>query len=214
MISGENVRETLITSNLDLADRLARRFSDRGESHEDLVQVASLALVTAAGRFDADRGSDVLYLRYRNNSWGTKATLPRSRMGSSPAAALQELSTEIGHHVNRLSQELGRLPVALELAEAAGTTEEDVLKALKASQGYRTSSLDARTTGGNGALFKLLGWKTADLPLLTIMPFSCERSRGFQPGTVSSSDCGSSVNSARKKSPLAPELVKCRYAVS
>ena len=153
MISGENdVRETLITSNLDLADRLARRFSDRGESHDDLVQVASLALVAAAGRFDADRGVmfstfatarivGELKRHFRDRGWAVR-----------PPRTLQELSMEIGDNVNRLSQELGRAPTVLELAEATGTAEEDVLKALKASQGYRTSTLDAHDGGKWGAV--------------------------------------------------------------
>ena len=50
------LRDELITSHLGLAHRLARRFAGRGEPHEDLVQVASVALVKAVDRFDPERG--------------------------------------------------------------------------------------------------------------------------------------------------------------
>ena len=51
-------REELITANLRLAQQLARRFLHRGEPFDDLVQVASVALVKSADRFDPDRGVD------------------------------------------------------------------------------------------------------------------------------------------------------------
>jgi len=50
-------RDELISTNLGLAHQLARRFANRGEPHDDLVQVASLALVKAVDRFDPDHGA-------------------------------------------------------------------------------------------------------------------------------------------------------------
>ena len=51
------LRDELIAANLGLAHQLARRFANRGEPHDDLVQVASLALVKAVDRFDPERGA-------------------------------------------------------------------------------------------------------------------------------------------------------------
>jgi RNA polymerase sigma-B factor len=56
---------------------------------------------------------------------------------------VQELYLEIGKVTETLSQELGRSPMVSELASATGTTEEAVLEALEAGQGYRTASIDA-----------------------------------------------------------------------
>ena len=50
-------REELITANLGLAHQLARRFLHRGEPLDDLVQVASVALVKSVDRFDPSAGS-------------------------------------------------------------------------------------------------------------------------------------------------------------
>jgi len=49
---------------------------------------------------------------------------------------------ELGHTIGTLSQELGRSPTVAELAASTGATEEAVLEALEAGQGYRTSSID------------------------------------------------------------------------
>jgi RNA polymerase sigma-B factor len=141
-------RDELVTSHLGLAHQLARRFSNRGESHEDLVQVASLALVKAAERFDPDReimfstfaaASIIGELKrhFRDRGWAVRA--PRR---------LQELLLEIGSSADRLGQELGRTPKVSELAKAVGASEDDVLEALEAGQSYRTSSLDARDREG------------------------------------------------------------------
>ena len=50
------IREELVSRNLDFAKRLARRYRGASESFDDLLQVASLALVNAVDRFDPDRG--------------------------------------------------------------------------------------------------------------------------------------------------------------
>src|SRR5579863_7970449 len=50
------VRDRLVTAHLGLAHQLARRYANRGEPYEDLVQVASLAIVKSVDRFDPERG--------------------------------------------------------------------------------------------------------------------------------------------------------------
>jgi len=136
-------RDELVTSHLGLAHQLARRFANRGETHDDLVQVASLALVRSAERFDPERGImfstfaaasiiGELKRHFRDRGWAVRA--PRR---------LQELLLEIGNTVDRLHQELGRAPTVPELAHAIRASEADVLEALEAGQSYRTTSLDA-----------------------------------------------------------------------
>ena len=141
-------RDELVTSHLGLAHQLARRFGNRGEPHDDLVQVASLALVRSAERFDPERGImfstfaaasivGELKRHFRDRGWAVRA--PRR---------LQELLLEIGSTVERLSQELGRAPTVPELAEAINASESDILEALEAGQSYRASSLDAPLVEG------------------------------------------------------------------
>jgi RNA polymerase sigma-B factor len=137
------LRDELITSHLGLAHQLARRFAGRGEPHEDLVQVASIALVKAVDRFDPERGVQFstfgaaciigeLKRHFRDHGWAVRA--PRR---------IQELYLEVGQNIDRLSQELGHPPTVPELAAAIGATEDAVLEAIEAGRGYRTASLDA-----------------------------------------------------------------------
>ena len=48
----ERLRERLVTGYLPLARNIARRYAERGEPLEDLIQVASMGLVHAVDRFD------------------------------------------------------------------------------------------------------------------------------------------------------------------
>ena len=136
-------REELITSNLGLAHQLARRFLHRGEPLDDLVQVASVALVKSVDRFDPARGVDFsafatrtiigeLKRHFRDKGWAVRAS-----------RRVQELYLELGHTTAALVQVLGRSPTVAELAEATGASEEGVIEAIEAGQGYRAASIDA-----------------------------------------------------------------------
>jgi RNA polymerase sigma-B factor len=133
----------MITDNLGLAQQLARRFLHRGEPLEDLVQVASIALVKSVDRFDPGRGVDFaafatstiigeLKRHFRDKGWAVRAS-----------RRVQELYLELGHATATLIQELGRSPTVAELARATGSTEEAVIEAIEAGQGYRAASIDA-----------------------------------------------------------------------
>ena len=50
------LRDGLVHAHLGLAEYLARRFMNRGEPLDDLIQVASMGLLKAVDRFDPDRG--------------------------------------------------------------------------------------------------------------------------------------------------------------
>ena len=62
----------------------------------------------------------------------------------------------LGHSVASLSQELGRSPTVPELAADIGVSEEAVLEALEAGQGYRATSIDA-PNDNEGTLGDLMG---------------------------------------------------------
>jgi RNA polymerase sigma-B factor len=142
-----NTRAELIEAHIGLAEYLARRFNNRGEPLDDLVQVASVGLVKAVDRFDPDRGVEFstyathtivgeLKRHFRDKGWAVKA--PRR---------LQELYLRLSKIIGTLSQELGRSPTVEELAKEAEVSPEDVLESLEAGQAYRFASLDAPAPG-------------------------------------------------------------------
>jgi RNA polymerase sigma-B factor len=137
------LRDELVEAHIGLAGHLARRFVYRGESYDDLVQVASIALIKAVDRFDPERGVEFttfatqtilgeLKRHFRDKGWAIRA--PRR---------LQELYLNLNQSVASLSQTLKRSPTIAELAADTGATEEQVLEALEAGQSYRATSLDS-----------------------------------------------------------------------
>jgi len=142
------LREQLVGAHLGLAEYLARRFANRGEALDDLVQVASLGLIKAVDRFDPGRGVEFstyathtivgeLKRHFRDKGWAVRA--PRR---------MQELYLRLGKVVASLGQELGRSPTIGELAAEVKVSEEEVLEALEAGQAYRSTSLDAPSDEG------------------------------------------------------------------
>ena len=141
------LRDQLVEAHLGLAEYLARRFCNRGEPLDDLVQVASVGLLKALDRFDPEREVEFstyathtivgeLKRHFRDKGWAVRA--PRR---------MQELYLRLGKVISTLSQELGRSPTIPELAAEAQVSEEEVLEAMEAGQAYRFTSLD---TGGPG----------------------------------------------------------------
>jgi RNA polymerase sigma-B factor len=145
-------RQQLIEQYLPLVRSLARRYANRGEQLEDLVQVGSIGLIKAIDRFDVDRGVELttyatpniigeIKRHFRDKGWSVR--VPRG---------LQELNVRLSQLLERLTVELERSPTIPELAEAAGVTEEEVLEALESGQAYTTVSLSAPSGGEEGEL--------------------------------------------------------------
>src|SRR3712207_9015291 len=54
----ERLREILVEEHLPLVRHFARRFSNRGEPFDDLLQVGTLGLIAAIDRFDPTRSEE------------------------------------------------------------------------------------------------------------------------------------------------------------
>ena len=141
----------MITDNLGLAHQLARRFQHRGETLDDLVQVASVALVKSVDRFDPERGVEFaafatrtiigeLKRHFRDKGWAVR--VPRR---------LQELKLSLTKAIGELAQREGRAPTVSELATHLQMTEEEVLEGLESANAYSTVSLDAPDSGDEDA---------------------------------------------------------------
>jgi len=148
-------REALARLHLPLVEYLAKRFKDRGEPLDDLIQVGSVGLLKAIDRFDIHRGVEFstyatptivgeLKRYFRDKGWAVR--VPRR---------LQELSLRLNKIVAQLTQDLGQSPTIEEIARAAGVTEEEVLEALESSQAYSTTSLDAPSGDDEDAPMRL-----------------------------------------------------------
>jgi len=138
----DRIRDTLVRAHLELARNLARKFRNRDESMEDLVQIATVGLIHAVDRFDPGQGTDFLAFavptisgelrhHFRDNSWSVR--VPRR---------LKELNANISAAREELTVQLSRAPKPSEIAGRLGIPVEEVYEGLRAGQGRYGASLD------------------------------------------------------------------------
>lgn len=137
------VREQLIMAHMNLVRYLARKFANRGEPLEDLIQVGMIGLINAVDRFDPDRGIRFatyatptivgeIRRHFRDRGWAVK--VPRR---------LQELNLAANKVVEELTQELDRAPTIAEIAHRLEVDEAEALEALELGDLYELPSLDS-----------------------------------------------------------------------
>jgi RNA polymerase sigma-B factor len=141
------LRDELVELHLPLVEYLARRFRNRGEMLDDLIQVATIGLIKSVDRFDLERGVEFstyatptivgeIKRHFRDKGWAIR--VPRR---------LQELKLALTKATSELSQKNGRAPTVHELAEQLGLSEEEVLEGLESANAYSAVSLDAPDGG-------------------------------------------------------------------
>jgi RNA polymerase sigma-B factor len=143
----QRARDSLVEAHLPLVEHLARRFRNRGEPYDDLVQVATIGLIKSVDRFDLERGVEFstyatptivgeIKRHFRDKGWAVR--VPRR---------LQELRLSLASATSELSQKQGRAPTVSELAAYLKISDEEVLEGLESANAYSTLSLDAGDSG-------------------------------------------------------------------
>ena len=138
----EEAREQLIVSHLNLVRFLASKFKNRGEPLDDLIQVGTIGLIKAIDRFDPSRGLEFttfatptilgeIKRHFRDKGWSVR--VPRR---------LQELSAKVNQVTDELTKELQRSPSVEEIANALGTSVDEVLEAMESSSAYSSVPLE------------------------------------------------------------------------
>ncbi|MFJ4466863.1 RNA polymerase sigma factor SigF [Streptomyces sp. NPDC089424] len=163
-------RNTLIEMNTSLVRYAAGRFRSRGaDEMEDIVQVGIIGLIKAIDRFELTREVEftsfaIPYIVgeikrfFRDTSWAVH--VPRR---------LQEARVELARATEELRSRLDRMPTVKELAELMNLSEEEVIEARIASNGYNSASLDATLGGseeGESVLADFIGTEDAAMELV------------------------------------------------
>jgi len=141
-------REAIVKRFMPLTRSLARRYGRSSEPFEDLLQVASLGLLKAVDRYDAERGYPFqsfavptilgeMRRYFRDSGWAIH--VPRGA---------QERALKVRDAQERISNESGRAPTVNQLAQYMEMETGEVIDALQAIRAYETVSLDA-PRGGN-----------------------------------------------------------------
>jgi RNA polymerase sigma-B factor len=166
-----DAREGLVTLHLPLVEHCARRFRNRGEPFDDLVQVGTIGLIKSIDRFDLARGVEFstyatptiigeIKRYFRDKGWAIR--VPRR---------LQELRMQIGTTTAELTQALGRSPTPRELAETIGCSVEEIIEGIESGNAYSTLSLDAtddNSEDGGSSMLELMGLDDDELEHIEI----------------------------------------------
>ncbi|MEJ8555370.1 SigB/SigF/SigG family RNA polymerase sigma factor [Tepidibacter sp. Z1-5] len=137
-----DIRNRLIENYMYIVDILSRKFINKGIEYEDIYQVGSLGLIYAIDRFDIEKGYEFssfatptivgeIKKYFRDKGWAVR--VPRR---------IQELSKKVNKARIELQQKNQKPPKVIDIATYLGCSEEEVLEAMEASQGYNTTSLD------------------------------------------------------------------------
>jgi len=144
-VEGATIEEAhrLVTQHLGLARSLARRFANRGEELNDLVQVAMIGLVKAAHRFDPARENQFSTYATATISGELKRHFRDKRWGLHVARSAQERYLLVRDALEWATSDLGRSPTPQEVADRAGISVEMVLEAHEVASAFHVGSLDA-----------------------------------------------------------------------
>lgn len=138
----EFAQKELVLHYQKLVESLAYRYSKGQSHHEDLVQVGMVGLLGAINRFDVtfERKFEAFLVptvigeikRYlRDKTWSVH--VPRR---------IKEIGPKIKRATDELTNELGRSPKIIEIAQRIEATEEEVLEAMEMGQSYNALSVD------------------------------------------------------------------------
>ena len=144
------LRERLILMNRSLVSFIARRFNERGEMSEDIIQQGLIGLINALDNFDPARGvrfatfatptiMGEIRRYFRDRSWSLR--VPRR---------LQELNHAISVRIDVLTQEIGRSPTYAEIARSLNLQIEEIVEALEMTATVDPLSIDDEVSFSGG----------------------------------------------------------------
>jgi RNA polymerase sigma-B factor len=135
------LEEEIVRRHLGLVRHLAGRYAGRGADREDLIQVASFALVKAIRGFDHAKGEFAPFATvtilgeikkyFRDVCWGVR-----------PPRRIQQLQANISKATERRLQADARTPGEADLADDLGTDVSEIREALSARSCFSPASLD------------------------------------------------------------------------
>lgn len=149
------IRNRLVENYIYIAEILAKKFAGRGVEYDDLLQVASEALISGVEKYDPDMGTQfttyitptvtgIIKNYFRDYSRAVR--LPRR---------VYVLAAKIRTETNEYFKKHGVKPTVKQLSETLGVSEELVMEALE----YRAPvSLDAtvKSEDGEGLLYEVI----------------------------------------------------------
>jgi RNA polymerase sigma-B factor len=149
------IRNQLVENYMYVAEILAKKFTGRGVEYDDLLQVASEALIKGVEGFDPDMGNRFTtyitptitgIIKNYFRDYARSVRLPRR---------VYALSAKMKAATEQYFHEHGVKPTVKQLAQMLDVSEEQVMEALESRA---TVSLDAKVEGedGDGLLYDVI----------------------------------------------------------
>jgi len=127
MAGDEQARQQMIESNLRLVISIGKRYINRGFPFSDIVEEGNLGLIKAVEKFNYKRGFRFsTYASWWIRQYIERAIINQGKLVRLPVHVVERLNRYLGR-VEQLVQELGREPMAQEVAVKMKTSEEEVL---------------------------------------------------------------------------------------
>lgn len=186
----KRIRNELIENYMYVAQILAKKFCGRGVEYDDLLQVASEALISGVEKFDPDMGN--MFSTYitptitgmiRNyfRDYSRSVRVPRK---------LYALNAKIKQTINDYYKQNGAKPTVKQLGNILGENEETIIEAMEC----RTPlSLDSTVKG-----------EDSDVPLYEVIADERNAFESFEDGEALRSEI-------EKLSPTEKEVVSLRF---
>jgi len=145
------LRERLILMNRSMVMFLARRFMDRGELFEDVLQVGMLGLIYALDGYDMERGVKFSTFAIPTISGEIRRYFRDKVSGMRVPRGLQELHATLQTRIEELTQQLDRSPTYAEIAFSLKIEVEQVVEAMELGAAIDPLSIDDRFYGEESA---------------------------------------------------------------
>lgn len=140
----ENARAKLIKSNIRFVISIAKKYQNNGLALEDLISEGNIGLVTAADRFEPDKGYHFIsYAVYWIKQSILKAINGKSRLIRLPLNKVNDLIS-VERIVHKMYYKNGYEPNVEEIATALNRKKADIAYLINVSEGHL--SLDAENT--------------------------------------------------------------------
>lgn len=149
------IRNKLVENYIYVAEILAKKFAGRGVEYDDLLQVASEALISGVEKFNPDMGVQFTTYITPTITGMIKNYFRDYSRAVRPPRRVYALSAKIRAESNEYFKEHGVKPTVKQLSEKLGASEELIMEALE----YRAPvSLDAKVCSedGEGHLYDVI----------------------------------------------------------
>lgn len=149
------IRNRLVENYIYVAEILAKKFVGRGVEYDDLLQVASEALILGIEKFDPDVGVQFTTYITPTVTGIIKNYFRDYSRAVRPPRRVYTLSAKVRNETNEYYKEYGVKPTVKQLSQKLDVSEEEIIEALE----YRAPiSLDSKITNedGEGRLYDII----------------------------------------------------------